>query len=157
VILRGNVANPGRYAWHAGMRIRDLIPDKESLVTRAALTGHNALALTESERDTAQRVRKASLAIPDTRGGSQAAGPPGSQPTGNSSVQVTTGDTSVQVNNDHVRQVRRMPTLCPTTLAPGRRTRTITRPKPPTREVRPAGASHSIPEAPPTSLRRRTR
>jgi protein involved in polysaccharide export with SLBB domain len=101
VILRGNVANPGRYAWHAGMRIRDLIPDKESLVTRAALTGHNALALTESERDTAQRVRKASLAIPDTRGGSQAAGPPGSQPTGNSSVQVTTGDTSVQVNNDH--------------------------------------------------------
>lgn len=34
VTLRGNVANPGRYAWHAGMTIRDLIPDKQSLVTR---------------------------------------------------------------------------------------------------------------------------
>lgn len=34
VTLRGNVANPGRYAWHAGMRIRDLIPNKESLITR---------------------------------------------------------------------------------------------------------------------------
>ena len=34
VTLRGNVANPGRYAWREGMRLRDLIPDKESLLTR---------------------------------------------------------------------------------------------------------------------------
>jgi protein involved in polysaccharide export with SLBB domain len=34
VILRGNTANPGRFAWHAGMRISELIPDKESLITR---------------------------------------------------------------------------------------------------------------------------
>ncbi len=34
VTLRGNVANPGRYAWHPGMRVRDLIPTKDSLVTR---------------------------------------------------------------------------------------------------------------------------
>ena len=34
VTLRGNVANPGRYVWHPGMRISDLIPNKESLVTR---------------------------------------------------------------------------------------------------------------------------
>ncbi len=100
VILRGNVANPGRYAWHTGMRIRDLIPNKESLVTRAALTGHNALALTDSERETAQRVRRASLAIPNERGGSQVASPPGSPPTGSSSVQVTTSDALVQVNSD---------------------------------------------------------
>jgi protein involved in polysaccharide export with SLBB domain len=33
VTLRGNVANPGRFAWHEGMRIRDLIPDQESLLT----------------------------------------------------------------------------------------------------------------------------
>lgn len=33
VTLRGNVANPGRFAWHPGMRIRELIPDKESLLT----------------------------------------------------------------------------------------------------------------------------
>jgi polysaccharide export outer membrane protein len=34
ITLRGNVANPGRYEWHAGMRISDLIPDKDMLVTR---------------------------------------------------------------------------------------------------------------------------
>src|ERR1035438_8141252 len=34
VTVRGNIANPGRFAWHPGMRIRDLIPDKESLITR---------------------------------------------------------------------------------------------------------------------------
>jgi protein involved in polysaccharide export with SLBB domain len=34
VTLRGNVANPGRYTWKPGMRIRDLIPDKDALVTR---------------------------------------------------------------------------------------------------------------------------
>ena len=34
VILRGNIANPGRFAWHPGMRISDLIPDEASLVTR---------------------------------------------------------------------------------------------------------------------------
>ncbi len=34
VTLRGNVANPGRYVWHAGMHIMDLIPNRESLITR---------------------------------------------------------------------------------------------------------------------------
>lgn len=34
VTLRGNVANPGRYPWKAGMRVRDLIPNAESLLTR---------------------------------------------------------------------------------------------------------------------------
>ena len=34
VTLRGNTANQGRFAWHPGMRISDLIPDKNSLITR---------------------------------------------------------------------------------------------------------------------------
>jgi protein involved in polysaccharide export with SLBB domain len=34
ITLRGNVANPGRYNWKTGMRIRDLLPDKDSLITR---------------------------------------------------------------------------------------------------------------------------
>ena len=33
VTLRGNVATPGRFAWREGMRVRDLIPTKESLLT----------------------------------------------------------------------------------------------------------------------------
>ncbi len=33
VTLRGNVAEPGRFAWRSGMRIHDLIPDQEALLT----------------------------------------------------------------------------------------------------------------------------
>lgn len=34
ITLRGNVAQPGRFPWRAGLRVRDLIPDKEALVSR---------------------------------------------------------------------------------------------------------------------------
>jgi polysaccharide export outer membrane protein len=34
VTLRGSVANPGRYRWHAGMRLSDLLPDRDALLTR---------------------------------------------------------------------------------------------------------------------------
>ena len=34
VFIRGNIANPGRFEWHPGMHISDLIPDKDSLLTR---------------------------------------------------------------------------------------------------------------------------
>jgi protein involved in polysaccharide export with SLBB domain len=34
ITLRGNVANPGRYTWKPGMRVLDLIPDKDALITQ---------------------------------------------------------------------------------------------------------------------------
>jgi protein involved in polysaccharide export with SLBB domain len=34
VTLRGNVANPGRFMWKPGMRVHDLLPDKDALITR---------------------------------------------------------------------------------------------------------------------------
>ncbi len=34
VTLRGNLANPGRFAWHEGMKLSELIPDRPSLITR---------------------------------------------------------------------------------------------------------------------------
>jgi len=34
VTLRGSVANPGRFRWHEGMRLSELMPDRDSLVTR---------------------------------------------------------------------------------------------------------------------------
>lgn len=34
VTVRGDVANPGRFSWHEGMRLSDLIPDKDSLLSR---------------------------------------------------------------------------------------------------------------------------
>ena len=33
VTLRGNVARPGRYPWHPGMKVQDLLPSREALVT----------------------------------------------------------------------------------------------------------------------------
>lgn len=44
VTLRGNVANPGRFSWRPGLRLRDIISDKESLVVRAYWERHNLLA-----------------------------------------------------------------------------------------------------------------
>ncbi len=42
VTLRGNVAHPGRVEWHPGMRLRDLIPNQEALVTRDYWRAANA-------------------------------------------------------------------------------------------------------------------
>ncbi|MGA2038120.1 MAG: SLBB domain-containing protein [Bryobacteraceae bacterium] len=50
VTLRGNVANPGRFAWHAGMRLRDIIPDKESLITRDYWKKRNALGFVSPDQ-----------------------------------------------------------------------------------------------------------
>ena len=45
VTLRGNVASPGRYPWHEGMRISDLIPSREFLVTRDYWKQQNQITL----------------------------------------------------------------------------------------------------------------
>ena len=34
VTLRGSVANPGRFLWHVSMKLSDLMPDRDSLVSR---------------------------------------------------------------------------------------------------------------------------
>lgn len=52
VTLRGNVANPGRYPWHAGMRITDLIPNKDSLLTRNYWKRKNSLVFTNLDDPT---------------------------------------------------------------------------------------------------------
>ena len=43
VTLRGNVARPGRYEWHEGMRIQDLIPDRRELVPREFWNAANSV------------------------------------------------------------------------------------------------------------------
>ena len=45
VTLRGNVASPGRYPWHQGMRVTDLIPNREFLITRAYWDQQNKINL----------------------------------------------------------------------------------------------------------------
>jgi len=44
VTLRGNVAQPGRFPWHEGMRVSDLIPSRNFLITREYWNQQNRLA-----------------------------------------------------------------------------------------------------------------
>ncbi len=55
VTLRGNTANQGRFAWHAGMHVSDLIPDKESLITRNYWWKRAQLGLPAPEFEPLQR------------------------------------------------------------------------------------------------------
>jgi polysaccharide biosynthesis/export protein len=43
VTLRGNVVNPGRYPWKTGMRVRDLIPNAQALLTRPYWLGRSEM------------------------------------------------------------------------------------------------------------------
>ena len=44
VTLRGNVAHPGRTEWHGGMRLKDVIPNQDALVTRDYWRATNSMA-----------------------------------------------------------------------------------------------------------------
>src|SRR5262249_30315724 len=45
VTLRGNVATPGRFPWHEGMKVKDLIPARDFLVTEEFWKRQNKLAV----------------------------------------------------------------------------------------------------------------
>lgn len=53
VTLRGNVDQPVRAPWHEGMKVRDLIPSKAYLMSRASVRRQNSVLLTDEEK---QRV-----------------------------------------------------------------------------------------------------
>jgi protein involved in polysaccharide export with SLBB domain len=45
VTLRGNVAETGRFSWHPGMKLNDIIPDSQSLITRDYWERRNQLGV----------------------------------------------------------------------------------------------------------------
>lgn len=45
VTLRGNVAQTGRFSWHPGMKLSDIIPDSQSLITRDYWERRNQLGV----------------------------------------------------------------------------------------------------------------
>lgn len=57
VTLRGNVSQPLRMPWKEGMRIRDLIPSREALVSRASVNRQNEVLLSPDERRVSQRAQ----------------------------------------------------------------------------------------------------
>ena len=73
VTIRGNLSNPGRFAWHKGMRLDEIIPDRMSLLTNGYWRERNRLGipeplfepLTQSDRnDLANRTESSSRKQP---------------------------------------------------------------------------------------------
>ena len=58
VTLRGNVAQPIRLAWREGLRLRDLIPGKEVLISRDSVRRQNEALFDATQRERAQRERE---------------------------------------------------------------------------------------------------
>jgi protein involved in polysaccharide export with SLBB domain len=57
ITLRGNVAVPGRYPYHEGMKVKDLIPDRQALITNQYWLNQQALLNPERMREeTASRT-----------------------------------------------------------------------------------------------------
>jgi len=70
VTLAGNVANPGRFPWHPGMRVSELIPNRESLITRNYFARYNLLGQTQALVTSATVTAAGGLAVvPTTHGG----------------------------------------------------------------------------------------
>lgn len=65
VTLRGNVAYPARYPWREGLRIRDLIPEREALIAPDYWTRRNLAVLAEPDsQGTFRNEIKRALAEP---------------------------------------------------------------------------------------------
>jgi len=66
ITLRGNVAVPGRYPWRQGMRVKDLIPSRDALITQEFWKRQNQLAvdlesLTFKSREEVEQDRQRKL------------------------------------------------------------------------------------------------
>jgi protein involved in polysaccharide export with SLBB domain len=60
VTLRGNLADPGRFGWHEGMKLSELIPDSAALVTRNYWERRNRAGIPspDFEPDPTQRFQR---------------------------------------------------------------------------------------------------
>lgn len=70
ITLRGPVANPARYPFVPGMRIRDLIPDRNALIPPDFVRRRNELVQVQSEalRDSTGALRRVDPAVRDVPG-----------------------------------------------------------------------------------------
>lgn len=61
VSIRGNLANPGRFAWHPGMRLSEIIPDRMALLTNDYWRQRNKLGVPSPLFEPLTRVQAAKL------------------------------------------------------------------------------------------------
>lgn len=104
VTLRGNVANPGRYVWHPGMRVSDLIPNKDALITRSYWQKHNDLGQMtanyepEPERNARGLLLPGSLSVSNSSMAQSASSQPSNSTGTQSSGAATPGGASQPVD-----------------------------------------------------------
>jgi polysaccharide biosynthesis/export protein len=106
ITLRGNVAVPGRYPWRQGMRVKDLIPSRDVLVTQEFWKRQNKLAvdlesLTFKSREEVEQDRQRDLENRDRNAPANQPGVPNPQtstPTGEG--QATQPDQRTQQQRD---------------------------------------------------------
>jgi protein involved in polysaccharide export with SLBB domain len=87
VTIRGNLANAGRFPWHPGMRLSEIVPDRESLLTPDYWDARNKLGLPTPLFMPAQPA-------PVVSGGQQAPGTAAGSQAMNQGSAAMTGDTS---------------------------------------------------------------
>jgi len=67
VTLRGNVAQPGRFPWHEGMRVKDLIPKADMLISRHYwLHKNQTVGMDNAVAEVLRRNRAVGVDIPVT-------------------------------------------------------------------------------------------
>jgi polysaccharide biosynthesis/export protein len=108
VMLRGNVAQRGRFPWHEGMRVSDLIPSRDFLITRSYWYQQNHLAesapsgnsMGEQNDDQIERnsERSQQNAVPGAR---QYEGEPNAQAGSPESSQSESPDRTQQQSTEH--------------------------------------------------------
>ena len=91
ITLRGNVAVPGRYPWHEGMKVKDLIPSRESLVTEEYWKQQNLLGLFPANESfqTEEQMRQSAAEANADNGNASAAAPETNPAAGNSGLATT--------------------------------------------------------------------
>jgi polysaccharide export outer membrane protein len=121
VTLRGNVAQPGRYVWKEGMRISDLIPSRDLLITRDFWNRQNQPAPRNSDHPFGtqparlpgnSRSGESGNRRPDQYGNAQA-GRSGNQrmdPSGNQVVDQSDGQFIDRPGNERADQLEDQPT-----------------------------------------------
>jgi polysaccharide biosynthesis/export protein len=106
ITLRGNVAVPGRYPWRQGMRVKDLIPSRDVLVTQEFWKRQNKLAvdlesLTFKSREEVEQDRQRDLENRDRNAPANQPGAPNPQPsTPTGQGQATQPDQRTQQQRD---------------------------------------------------------
>ena len=106
ITLRGNVAVPGRYPYRDGMHVKDLIPDRQALITNQYWLGQNALLNPELRR--AEATSNAAVTSSNIAGTRQETAPGTTQTNA-----ITAAEASQQRNVGTTSQANNRPAYSP--------------------------------------------